>query len=142
MTRRREFRPGDVIPYPYLWKRQREQGETEGRKTRPVCVVIALASSKDALTHLALLAISSSPPSDRGNAVVIPEMECRRAGLKDWKAAWIYVDEYNYDIAEISFYLDARAEPLGRFSKPFMMRLAAEFIPVFNKRQGRVDRTD
>ncbi|AEG57336.1 type II toxin-antitoxin system Phd/YefM family antitoxin [Sinorhizobium meliloti] len=35
MTMSREFPPGQVIAYPYLWAWQHEHGETEGRKTRP-----------------------------------------------------------------------------------------------------------
>lgn len=31
----REFLPGQVIAYPYLWAWQHEHGETEDRKTRP-----------------------------------------------------------------------------------------------------------
>src|SRR5690349_9809646 len=50
---------GTVIHYPYLWRWQRERGETEGRKERPVCIVVAVQNPRDALTHLALLAITS-----------------------------------------------------------------------------------
>ncbi len=142
MTTPREFRPGDVIAYPYLWKWQSARGETEGRKTRPVCVVIAVANPRDGLTHLAMLAISSSPPVAEGMALEVPEIECRRAGLSDLKRAWVSINEYNYDIAEHSFYLEAQPEPSGRFSKPFMMRLAAAFAPLFSQRKGRVDRTE
>ncbi|MGO7564462.1 hypothetical protein ACC754_34190 [Rhizobium johnstonii] len=56
----REFRPGEVISYPYLWAWQLQRGETEGRKQRPVCVVIAIRNAADGNTHLALLAITSS----------------------------------------------------------------------------------
>lgn len=137
----REFRSGDVIQYPYLWKWQRERGETEGRKQRPVCVVVAVRSPRDDLTHLALLAISSRPPVGDGAAVEIPEIECRRAGLSEFKRAWISINEYNYDVAERSFYLEARQVILGRFSKSFMMRLATEFAPMFRRGLGRIDRT-
>jgi hypothetical protein len=54
-------------------------------------------------------------------------MECRRAGLSDLKRAWIVVDEYNYDIVERSYYLEPGQDSLGRFSEPFMMRVAATF---------------
>lgn len=54
------FLPGQVISYPYLWARQHERGETEGRKSRPTCVVIAVRGARDGLTHLALLAITTS----------------------------------------------------------------------------------
>jgi hypothetical protein len=35
----REFLPGEIIAYPYLWAWQSDGGETEGRKSRPTCVV-------------------------------------------------------------------------------------------------------
>ena len=46
----------------------------------------------------------------------IPQLECRRAGIRDWKVAWITVSEFNHDIAEQSFYYDPDVEVLGSFS--------------------------
>ena len=69
-------------------------------------------------------------------------MECRRAGLSEWRRAWITVSEYNYDIAERSWYLDANRAPLGRFSKPFVMRLAEAAALLFRKREARIDRLE
>lgn len=58
----REFLPGQVIDYPYLWAWQDERGETEGRKNRPTCVVVAVRSAKTAsLTWR----FSRLPPSRR-----------------------------------------------------------------------------
>lgn len=134
-------RPGDVVRYPYLWRWQHGRGETEGRKDRPVCVLLA-AKGRDGLTHLALLAISSRAPAEEQAAIEIPEIECRRAGLSEWKRAWVTVSEYNYDIAERSWHLDLNQPPLGRFGKPFMMRLAAACAPLFENAQSRVDRLE
>jgi len=60
----REFRPGEVISYPYLWAWKQQRGETEGRKQRPVCVVFAIRSAADGNTHLALLAITTPTAAD------------------------------------------------------------------------------
>ena len=136
-----ELRPGLVIRYPYLWRWQRDHGETEGRKERPACVVIAMRGS-DNLTHVALLAISSRPPAGHGAAMEVPEIECRRVGLSEGKRAWITVSEYNYDIAERSWYLDINQPALGRFSKPFMTRLASAIAPLFREAQARIDRLE
>ena len=38
----REFLRGQIIAYPYLWAWQNDRGETEGRKSRPTCVVVAV----------------------------------------------------------------------------------------------------
>ncbi len=139
---RPELRPGSIISYPYLWKWQRDRGENAGRKDRPVCVVIAVRGAVDQNTHLALLAISSRPPGADQTALEVPEIECRRGGLSDLKQAWITVSEYNYDVAERSCCLDPNQPALGRFSKPFMMRLAAAFLPGFKSRGARIDRME
>ncbi len=97
---------------------------------------------QDDLTHLGLLAISSRPPGAADSAIEVPEIECRRAGLSEWKRAWVTINEYNYDVAERSWYLNAHRAPLGRFSKPFMMRLAAAVAPLFKTREARVDRLE
>lgn len=97
------FLPGQVISYPYLWAWQHERGETEGRKSRPTCVVIAVRGARDGLTHLALLAITTQPPTSDRVGLEVSAIECRRAG-------------------------EAEGKPLGRFSKAFMMKIAGAFI--------------
>jgi hypothetical protein len=72
--------PGAVIDYPYLWARERDAGETEGRKARPTCVVVSLAKASGE-NLLALLAITSQSPRDTNAAVEVPALELRRAGL-------------------------------------------------------------
>jgi hypothetical protein len=137
----REFRPGEVISYPYLWAWQQQRGETEGRKQRPVCVVIAIHSAKDGNTHLALLAITTQPPQTGRIALEIPDIERKRAGLGDLKQCWIMVDEYNYDIVERSWYIEPDQDILGRFSKSFMVKIARLFAEA-RGRTGRVNRLD
>jgi hypothetical protein len=88
---------GSVIPYPYLCKWQQERGETEGRKTRPVCLVLKIPNAGN--THLDLLAISGKSPQREQIALRVPPFERQRAGLKDFKEAWITVSESSYDIA-------------------------------------------
>lgn len=137
----REFRPGEVISYPYLWAWQQQRGETEGRKQRPVCVVIAIRGTSDGNTHLALLAITTQPPQAGRSALEIPDIERKRAGLGDLKQSWIMVDEYNYDIVERSWYIEPDQAILGRFSKSFMVKIAGMFAEE-RSRSGRVNRLD
>ena len=99
----RDLRVGEIIHYPYLWKWQADRGETEGRKDRPVCVAIAVSALTGKTKHLALLAISSQPPGAGQTAIEVPETERRRAGLTEWRRAWIATSEYNYDILGKSF---------------------------------------
>ncbi|MBX5194006.1 hypothetical protein HJB82_01490 [Rhizobium sp. NZLR10] len=136
-----EFRPGEVIYYPYLWAWQQQRGETEGRKQRPVCVVVAIRSAGDGNTHLVLLAITTQPPQAERIALEIPDIECRRAGIGDLKQSWIVVDEYNYDIVEHSWYIEPHQEILGRFSKSFVMKIGATFAKA-RTQSDRVKRFD
>lgn len=134
------FKQGDIITYPYLWRWQAEHGETEGRKDRPVCVALPLR--KRNVTHLFLLAITSTPPRPEQTAVPIPETETRRAGLKDWKDGWVIIDECNYDVAEQSFYLDTSHAPLGRFSEAFTNQIKGALrAAIETKSMTRIDRT-
>ena len=131
----REYLPGQIIVYPYLWAWQQDRGETEGRKNRPTCVVVAVRGVNDELTHLALLAITTQPPQGGRMALDIPEIERQRAGLGDLKRCWIVVDEYNYDIAERSWYIEPGSHVLGRFSKAFVMKVATAFAQA--RQSGR-----
>lgn len=137
-----KLRAGQVIDYPYLWAWQQDRGESEGRKMRPTCVVVALRSASDGLTHLALLAITTQPPQGDRLALEVSDIECRRAGLTDLKRCWIVVDEYNYDVVERSWYIERGSEIHGRFSKAFMMKLAAAFAEAGRQSRRRINRTD
>jgi hypothetical protein len=131
---------GDVLPsYPYLWLWQRERGEEEGRKDRPICVAVACRGT-DGLTHLALLAITGAAPRLDQLAVEIPPLEIRRLGLNEFKQAWIIVSEYNYDILERSFSLDPTRRQGKKLSPGFLKVVLRAFKPTLAKAQARVDR--
>lgn len=66
-----QLRTGCVIRFPYLWARQAERGETEGRKPRPVAVGVRIARRKRD-DVLVLFPITSQPPSADRFAVEIP----------------------------------------------------------------------
>lgn len=131
--------PGLVIEYPYLWRWQDLGGETEGRKDRPTCLVFAVKGKADGLTHLALLAISSTPPRAGQTVVAIPEAERKRAGLDPAKPAWITVSEWNHDVLERSFYLAGNPRRYGRFGEAFLRQILGAFRPFLGTGE-RVDR--
>ena len=134
------FKQGEIIAYSYLWRWQAEKGETEGRKDRPVCVALPLR--KNGVTHLFLLAITGTRPRVDQKCLVIPEIEARRAGLRDWKEGWVILSECNYDVAEQSFYIDPARAPYGRFSEAFTARIKAELRGLIAAGGfARVDRT-
>ena len=121
-----QIHTGCVIRFPYLWVREAECGETEGRKPRPVAVGVRIARPKGE-DVLVLFPITSQPPSSDRFAAEIPEMEKRRAGLDSTLRLWIILDEYNQDTIGRSFYLEPEP-PIGRFSKAFFLPLMKEFI--------------
>jgi len=136
-----ELTQGAVIRYPYLWGSQQDTGETEGRKTRPACVVLRLPDTETQIHHLIILAISSKPPLEHQRSLEIPDIERQRAGLSRYPRAWVIVSEYNYDIEERSWYYAPGAKRLGTFSAKFLRQIATAAEPVFTKRSARVDRT-
>ena len=69
---------GSVIRFPYLWAWQRDKNETEGRKSRPVCMVLAIPKGKQ--TNLILLAISGTPPRPEQTALEIPPIGMSQGG--------------------------------------------------------------
>ncbi len=100
---------GSIIEYPYLWLRQADAGETEGRKPRPVCMALRVRNEEAGEHHLLLLPVSSQPPTDDQRAIEVPETERRRAGLSKYPRAWVVTSEFSYDVAERSFYLNPNA---------------------------------
>ncbi|RFC64758.1 hypothetical protein [Mesorhizobium denitrificans] len=113
---------GDVILYSYLWAREHDKGEESGRKVRPTCVMMIVAG-KNGKSKPLLFPVTSQPPRVGARTIEIPETEARRAGL--YVPAWIIVDEFNTDDLATSWAIDD-AKPLGRFSRKFMSRIAAE----------------
>ncbi len=131
---------GDIVEgYPYLWLRQFQAGETEGRKPRPVCVAV-VAKGKSCNTHLALLPISSQKPAAGQAAVLLLPAERRRIGLDGDRPAWVYANEYNYDILEASYYFPQSPGTRKRLSTVSLKRVLEAFRPTLQKRSGQVTR--
>jgi hypothetical protein len=136
------FRRGDIVSYPYLWRRQIDEnpGREHGEKERPVCMILTITDRRG-LTHLLLLPISSKPPFEGQTAIEIPSLELRRAKLTNYAHGWITVSECNYDILERSYYLDQSQAPLGRFSDAFLETIRQAFAPFLASGSARVNRT-
>jgi hypothetical protein len=124
---------GLVISYNYLWAREHDRNEESGRKSRPACVQIIVASSKSG-TVVALFPITSQPPLAGRTALEIPEMEARRIGLTS--PSWIIVDEWNLDdLAKSPHIADSR--PIGVLSPAFMKRVRREAADRIRARRYR-----
>jgi hypothetical protein len=130
---------GSVINYPYLWFREAESGETEGRKLRPSAVALRLKRDSG-VDLIVLLAITSKRPAPSQAAVEIPENEKRRTGLDADKRLWVVLDEYNTDTVGESLYL-VPGSLAGHFGKTFFLALLRAFAKVRLKAH-RVDRNE
>src|SRR2546423_9946285 len=124
---------GLVISYNYLWAREHARHEESGRKARPACVQIIVASGESG-TIVALFPITSQPPQAGQTALEIPEMEAHRIGLTI--PSWIIVDEWNLDdLAKSPHIADFR--PIGALSPAFMKRVRGEAAARIRARRYR-----
>lgn len=132
-----EITAGDIYYYPYLWKREGDHGETEGRKPRE-CAFIAKRVDSKGDTNLFILAITGSFDG-KGDAIEIPQIEKRRAGLETDKQLWVVIDEYNHDILGKSFYFIA-SNKCGAFSPAFTAYVFDRFLALSSKKKVRTVR--
>lgn len=61
--------PGLVIPYAYLWRHEHRKGQEEGRKVRPVVIVLAVQSPKAGAPIVLVTPITHTPPAKDGEAI-------------------------------------------------------------------------
>ena len=122
---------GDVWRYPYLWSREATQGESEGRKQRPV-VLILLVQTPDGETEVLMVPITSAPQSSPF-ALPVPEIEKRRAGLDAHMPLWVVADEANADVPGKSFYFEPDNR-LGGFSPTFTKQVQNTMIKAIRAR--------
>lgn len=89
-----EPRPGLVIRYAYLWRREAAQGRDEGSKDRPCVVVLAVTRDEQHGKTVWVSPVTHRRPDDPAVAVEIPARTKRRLGL-DSHQSWIIVSEVN-----------------------------------------------
>jgi hypothetical protein len=85
--------PGLVISYAYLWRREFEVGQEEGRKNRP-CVIVLSVEKHDSGTQVTVAPITHSPPSSGAPCLEIPPRVKQHLGLDDDRS-WVILDEVN-----------------------------------------------
>lgn len=86
---------GLVISYSYVWSREAEAGQIEGRKDRPCAIVLAIEPAADGKPkQIAVVPITHSPPADPDVAVEIPLRVKQHLGL-DSARSWVVLDEVN-----------------------------------------------
>ena len=129
-----EIELGDVWQYPFLWKREERAGNTEGRKNRPV-VLVLLIENNSGQREAMLVPVTSQPQTGNPFAVEVPDIEKKRAGLDFHMDLWVITDEHNIDTPNQSYYF----EPVGRmgaFSPAFTKALQASKISAIKARKS------
>ena len=130
---------GDIWRYPFLWEREQQAGEDPGRKPRNTALAAVVPVSEKS-THLYLLAITGTEPRRDQDALEIPAMEIRRAGMTEYKRLWIILDEYNRDELHKSYYF-APNNQVGAFSRAFVKVMSARFAEAIRSKSSKaVDR--
>jgi hypothetical protein len=86
-------RPGLVIRYSYLWRREHDAGREEGVKDRPCAIVVAV-TGEDGDRTIYVLPITHTPPANAADAVELPQTTKVRLGL-DSERSWVVVTEGN-----------------------------------------------
>ena len=80
-------------PEPYLWRREFESGQEEGRKNRP-CVIVLSVEKLDSGTQVTVAPITHSLPSPGIPCLEIPLRVKQHLGLDDDRS-WVILDEVN-----------------------------------------------
>ncbi len=80
--------------YSYLWHAERAGGREEGVKDRPCAIILAVADAPAGIARVLLLPVTHRAPSNREDAVEIPQVVKARLGL-DGERSWIVLSEWN-----------------------------------------------
>jgi hypothetical protein len=130
---------GAVFHYPYLWKHAKRK-RLESSKDRTVCLAMRREDHAGNI-HLVLLPISDRAPQRAKAAIVISEIEKKRAGLDLTRPAFVHLDEYNVDSLPRSKYYSRNAKVFGRFGRAFTGRVAiALAAEIRSGSSTRIDR--
>ncbi|MBV7257181.1 hypothetical protein KCG44_10345 [Pacificimonas sp. WHA3] len=136
--------PGETLSYSYLWRYEYEKGIEEGRKDRPVAVIVALTGNDDK-ARLFVAPITTQTPDDRSSAIEVPARLKGPAGL-DAERCWVVPNELNIftwpgpDIRPVER-VGERTPIIGAFPSAFYERIRAAVEQQIEKRAfAEVDR--
>lgn len=101
---------GDVWQYPFLWSGEAVRGETEGRKDRPVSLIL-LTQTIDGEDQALFVPVTTKNPGSHPFVLEAPEIEKRRAGLDVQIPLWVICDEANTDLPTRSYYFEPAVPP-------------------------------
>lgn len=87
-------RPGLVVRYGFLWRREAERGLEEAAKDRPCVVVVAVKKAPDGDICVVVAPVTSAPPRDPTASLEIPTAIREALGLSP-NRQWLRFDELN-----------------------------------------------
>jgi uncharacterized protein YifN (PemK superfamily) len=121
---------GEVIPYSYLWARERNDGEESGRKVRPCVVVVAVQPAGKNTTLVVVAPVTSQAPTDDG-AVQMPRAVKTALNL-DASPSWVICNEVNqfvwpgFDLGQTP----NGARSYGRIPGSLLQKIRAEIVTM------------
>ena len=131
-----ELTRGSVIKFPFLWSREAERGEKEGRKNRESVIVSRfLFDGKD---QIVLIPITASQPTRDQTSYELPETEVRRLSRGGKSRFWVILSEVNFDIVGESFHIEPDCK-IGEISPRVFAEIWKEFVATLPA-ANRVDR--
>lgn len=134
-----EPRPGLVIHFNYLWRREQAAGQENARKARPCAIVVALKWSPEGSTVVAVCAVTHQQPLPSTDAVEIPLAVKRHLGLDDARS-WIVTDEINeFEWPGFDLQPNARGEFAYGYLPPKLHDIVRQRL-LANIHKGAVDR--
>jgi hypothetical protein len=139
-------RPGLVVRFSYLWKREADAGREEGVKDRPCAVVIAI-EGKEGHPRVIVLPVTHSPPQPPDEGIELPQQTKIRLGLDD-ERSWVIVSEGNDFVwpgPDLRFLPGHGPESAAYgFLPPLVFRTVRDrFLARYQRRQiGLVTRTE
>ena len=134
-------KPGQVIRYSYLWKKEAEQGQEEGLKDRPAAIVLVTKDDQNEQI-VTVLPITHTPPRDITEAIEIPSQTKRRLGLDDDRS-WVVLTEVNRFIwPGPDLRMSRRGEPesvlYGYLPANFFDAVKERFIALVKARKAKL----
>ena len=141
-----EPRPGLVIRYAYLWRREAEAGRDEGVKDRP-CAVVVTIKTEARETMVYALPITHTPPRVADDGLELPQPTKDRLGL-DSDRSWIVLTEANifaWPGPDLRFIEGKGPESIayGMLPPKLMAVVRERFIKLLQaRRAGTVKRTE
>ena len=136
------LRPGAVFRYSYLWRREFEAGQVEGRKDRPTVALAVALSERDGRTHVMALAVTHSAPTNPDHGIMLPASTKAALGLDD-APSWVVTTEavrFAWPGADIRRIPGRRGPFYGFISAQLLQVIARSYLA--NRQRGEADSFD